>query len=419
MLIGIDKDGNRVHIDNADRTTKYYCPCCKSELIPKRGKERIHHFAHCKCNECNDSWRYDMTDWHYQWQNRFPLECLEVVKNYNGETHRADVLIEEFKTVFEFQHSPMPSWEFIERNSFYNKLGYKVIWIFDIEQQYQNDKLSKRENHWEWYRPIRTFDDYEAFPYSGELFFEYNNTDITLMRVTAYRGKAGTSYFYTDGNEYDDYSIVNMLTSNEIQTKTYLVENLYDELIRVGSLDHTNYYFGCPISKTHKCADTDLDMPYGKYDIVMPCNKCEYSKNGEYSNYMVCNKRFLDLGFEPGTRARIAGRDSNGFINKLSLSNNGSKTIEVPTYSMDSSNDDPKSIIEFWMSKHCSAAVFRNIKSGIFVGISKDPREQLSKYNKIYGKISSNSSPFQNGVSREVFYADKPVWICTWSRSSS
>ena len=117
MLIAIDKDGNsllsladgkRVHIDDANKTEKYYCPSCKSELILKRGEERIHHFAHRKCDECKDSWHYDMTDWHYQWQNRFPPECQEVVKNHNGETHRADVLIEEFKTVFEFQHDSRP-----------------------------------------------------------------------------------------------------------------------------------------------------------------------------------------------------------------------------------------------------------------------------------------------------------------------
>ena len=99
MLIAIDKDGKRVHIDDANKTEKYYCPSCKSELILKRGEERIHHFAHRKCDECKDSWHYDMTDWHYQWQNRFPPECQEVVKNHNGETHRADVLIDHIEKV--------------------------------------------------------------------------------------------------------------------------------------------------------------------------------------------------------------------------------------------------------------------------------------------------------------------------------
>ena len=33
---------------SANKTKKYYCPGCAKPVIPKQGKIKIHHFAHCK-----------------------------------------------------------------------------------------------------------------------------------------------------------------------------------------------------------------------------------------------------------------------------------------------------------------------------------------------------------------------------------
>ena len=52
---------------------------------------------------------------------------MKIVKVKDGQKHRADVLIEDKKVVYEFQHSSLSAEEFEDRNSFYNSLGYKVI----------------------------------------------------------------------------------------------------------------------------------------------------------------------------------------------------------------------------------------------------------------------------------------------------
>ncbi|GEM_PF-2660548 len=44
--IALDYSGNYVHISEVRKGKKYYCPECKSEFIPRRGKIRKHHFAH-------------------------------------------------------------------------------------------------------------------------------------------------------------------------------------------------------------------------------------------------------------------------------------------------------------------------------------------------------------------------------------
>jgi len=78
-----------------------------------------------------------MSDWHLDWQERLPIECREVyLKNSAGIAHRADAVLNKY--VFEFQNSKMSPDEFYKRNSFYNDLGYKVIWIFNLIADYSH-----------------------------------------------------------------------------------------------------------------------------------------------------------------------------------------------------------------------------------------------------------------------------------------
>ncbi|MBR3804000.1 MAG: hypothetical protein IKJ14_01460 [Clostridia bacterium] len=177
MFIALDENNNRVHIDNAKRDKSYFCPSCGSKLIVKSGDYKVHHFAHAKNNHCIDVWHYDMTEWHYDWQNKFPLDTQEIVKFYNGEKHRADVLLEDKKIVLEFQHSSLSSFEFFKRNTFYNKLGYKVVWLFDVRDEYDCLKIEesdKKENLWRWKYPRRTFESYNYKNKDVEIFLQFS-----------------------------------------------------------------------------------------------------------------------------------------------------------------------------------------------------------------------------------------------------
>lgn len=134
--------GNRIFIDNTNDTDVYYCEECNSKLVAKKGNYRKHHFAH-KIDEKSNAYQkacanknskeYEMSEWHKNYQNRFPLEIQEyVLKNDKGEMCRADVYLEKIKTVIEFQHSFISNKDFERRNKFYNGLGIKVIWLFDF-----------------------------------------------------------------------------------------------------------------------------------------------------------------------------------------------------------------------------------------------------------------------------------------------
>lgn len=155
MLVAINDLGERVLASNATKDKKYYCPVCNEDVILKQGKTNITHFAHKSC-ECTDNWQYDMSEWHINMQSYFDKIYQEVVITRNGKKHRADILKD--RIVVEFQHSPISSKEFMDRNKFYVSAGLKVIWVFDVTKQIDNGQLEwnyNKDNMMKWKQPLR------------------------------------------------------------------------------------------------------------------------------------------------------------------------------------------------------------------------------------------------------------------------
>ncbi len=189
MFFGNDSFNNKVHIDDSSAKVKYHCPLCDSPLVRRMGEIKAHHFAHAKGMICRDTWHYEeMCEWHSSWQNRFPKECQEVVKQHNNKKHRADVLIENNKLVIEFQHSKLSIDEFRDRNSFYKSLGYKVIWIFDrIDDSFEDKIYSLYNNKYEWTNPDSNFRQMNVAKEDAIIYFELSEKEMDntpLVRVT-------------------------------------------------------------------------------------------------------------------------------------------------------------------------------------------------------------------------------------------
>ncbi len=133
MFYGLDCKNNKVCIDDAVKTNKYYCPECGEELILKKGAIKVHHFAHKSTENCLYSNR-EMSAWHLEWQSHFDKKQCEVICRSKDEVYIADVLLNN--TVIEFQHSPISSIEIKERTYFHKANGRKIIWLFDFRQKY-------------------------------------------------------------------------------------------------------------------------------------------------------------------------------------------------------------------------------------------------------------------------------------------
>lgn len=145
MYLALDLDGNRIPVWDAEKSQEYVCPVCQGKVIPRQGQVNSWHYAHITA--CEDSWIYDMSDWHREWQEQFPLATREVVVELQGERHRADFLA--YGYVVEFQHSPITAEEFDRRNDFYVRAGYKVVWIFDFIEEYNVNKMTCYD---EWHK---------------------------------------------------------------------------------------------------------------------------------------------------------------------------------------------------------------------------------------------------------------------------
>lgn len=104
-----------------------HCPCCNSEMIPRCGEVKVHHWAHKSKSDC-DPWWEPETDWHRNWKNEFPLRWQERVfkDKETGEKHIADLYTLAGLTV-EVQHSHLDPKERRAREAFYGDM----LWIVD------------------------------------------------------------------------------------------------------------------------------------------------------------------------------------------------------------------------------------------------------------------------------------------------
>lgn len=103
------------------------CQVCGSELIPKCGEIKIHHWSHKSKSNC-DTWWENETEWHREWKNRFPDSWQETILNdiNTGEKHIADVRTED-GFVLEFQYSRINIKEQESRERFYRRM----VWVLN------------------------------------------------------------------------------------------------------------------------------------------------------------------------------------------------------------------------------------------------------------------------------------------------
>lgn len=210
MLKALDSFNHLTHIEEAEPGKMYYCQVCKQPVLQRRGKIRIHHFAHYSPKgthgeyvPCSDTWSYDMTEWHMEWQNRFDYSCIEKVVEANNKRHIADVLVGNI--VVEFQHSPISIEDFRERNEFYTAKGYKVIWVFDLTEEFENQRIRMEEdsdNSYRWAYVKKVFKDIHPEEEQATIYLQFYLEDDEESGVMERVTKSYDEFkvFYTDAS---------------------------------------------------------------------------------------------------------------------------------------------------------------------------------------------------------------------------
>ena len=188
MFIALDKEQKRISIKDAVQDDAFFCPVCLEKMFVKAGTKRARHFSHFPNCECNDSWngQYDMSDWHYEWQNQFPAENQEVVVQCDDVRHRADVITD--RTVLEFQHSPLSSGKFNDRNVFYHgNIGYKIVWLYDMRDDHEQGLIiESAADQFTWSKPRSTFRKYNLRSGEIDLFFQIADEGECILHIHAF-----------------------------------------------------------------------------------------------------------------------------------------------------------------------------------------------------------------------------------------
>lgn len=188
MFSALDSNNNLIDIDTAVKypSNKYFCPSCHEELVIRNGNVRLQHFAHKIKSDCID-FDNDMSEWHRNWQKKFPIKNREIILKVDEDNHfaehlirtkhRADVLC--YGYAIEFQNSPISSSEFDERNYFYNLLRKKVIWIFNIIDLYKSGMI---ESYDEWHNSKDNGGKYR-WKYASKTFINFKSFDEDVILI--------------------------------------------------------------------------------------------------------------------------------------------------------------------------------------------------------------------------------------------
>lgn len=292
MQYANDENGKRIHIDNAKKGDAYFCPVCGGAVIPKQGEFNMWHFAHRQGIDCLDDWNHsdnDMSEWHREWQERFPEENREFIIKKDDEIHRADVCTGNY--VIEFQHSPISANEVARRNDFYTSAGYKVIWVFDKIDKWKNKCITADEDcdeigafvECEWkYASIELSYVIPQNSKNVAVLFQLHKADCSIdkddidyivkveLAMTEENGIANYSRFYVD-EEFNPYLFSEdgrqeiMMTKRE-RFKKFLSNKKYTGKCARKIDNHPSYGL-CEKTKTwHHCK----------------CRQCEYNIITEY-----------------------------------------------------------------------------------------------------------------------------------------
>lgn len=288
MQIAVNSENNRISADRAEKGQEYICPICKGEVVLRKGDINIPHFAHKTV--CEDKWHYDMSEWHYGMQQRFPEEQREVVVTHNGQIHRADILCG--KQVIEFQHSEISAEEIEERTTFYTEAGYDIAWVFDVQEQYNENLIVDSDEdfpHALKYRWKHAKKNLQVLPYPREenknvvlylYWIDEDKMECFNKIIWCERGKENepvySSFltpnypsFYTDSCE-EELCVSDFFITRQDLFSQYIVDirketgcQIVEKYIGKG------YKYNCPITKSWLRLYGEKSCRYCKYCVAM------------------------------------------------------------------------------------------------------------------------------------------------------
>lgn len=203
---------NEVHVlaRDSEKGSTYHCPECSREVTLKKGRKKVHHFAHKPPVTCyyaageTEAHMKSKLDFYDHFKSLGLDATVEYPVSFNEVRSRADVCVlntrKGIAAALEIQHTTLSLDEIERRTKNYNTLGMAVGWIplLDLDK-YEVNTDSKAGWVIEKYSP-KPFELWvEEFNNGRVWFYEYKENTLWEGIFTPYMIDVPYSEFYEQG----------------------------------------------------------------------------------------------------------------------------------------------------------------------------------------------------------------------------
>lgn len=181
MIIAMDQLGVKcVSWETVKDQGPFFCAECKSEVVLKKGRIRIHHFAHKPPINC--IYGSGESQEHYQIKKELyeyfitqeHCEKCELERRLKGVRPDISLYINKIPVAIEIQKSDIPITEIERRSKIYTKLGIALLWI--IPGEYPN--ASYHENSGSFVHRIKEWELFIHSMYFGRVYYWVNKNKV-------------------------------------------------------------------------------------------------------------------------------------------------------------------------------------------------------------------------------------------------
>jgi len=258
MIYALNDQNEKINASKAEKGKSYYCPnleCPNRELIIKKGKIRIPHFAHRSLRDCSsepESEEHILCKTYFQTLLNLDKQFVEY---YGIEGVRPDVLYDQF--ALEIQCSPITVNEVSRRNNIYEKNGLRAIWIF-LEDEF----IIKKENFYRIKKPVLRSSFKDIADGNFKIFSFKHEYEAIKVSYTDYAGiyfdnksKKGNKRIIKSKQAFDDI-LEEILTLNKKKIEyhhlkrklnalpKYIQAHIYDSNLHVAHITGSSFYDG-------------------------------------------------------------------------------------------------------------------------------------------------------------------------------
>lgn len=148
QLCARDKEKRVIYAHEAAKQQDYFCLECSQVVRVRRGMHRKAHYYHLTADpSCYQNGK-SLTHLQIQWmiKNRLPSDDCTLENHFEEINRIADLVWWSKKIVFEIQCSFISAEEIAGRNTHYNSIGFRVVWILH-DQKFNREYPSAAE----WY----------------------------------------------------------------------------------------------------------------------------------------------------------------------------------------------------------------------------------------------------------------------------